>query len=345
MKYNEEQACSAVPPVLFFKTDHRSQITAHSFIAALALALICGPASAQQYPARPVRFLVPNPPGGGTDLVARIVSQKVSERWGTSLVVDNRAGAGGIIAVEVAAKSAPDGYTLLMAHFPLAITVNIARVSFDPVRDFLPVTLLATTQNLLAVNPSVPAKSVKELIALAQAKPGQLSYASGGSGTSMHVSAELFNQMAGVSMTHVPYKGAAPALVDLISGQVQAAFLSVPAAVPHVKTGKVRGLAVTGSRRSQLVADLPTLSEAGLKGYGSEQWYGVLVPRETPRALAQRLNADFVWALGQTDTRARLHDSGFEVATDTTEAGFGRFLKSEIDKWAVVVRKAGIKAE
>ena len=277
--------------------------------------------------------------------MARIVAQKVSERWGANLVVDNRAGAGGIIAVEMAAKAAPDGYTLLMAHFPLAITVNIARVSFDPVRDFLPVTLLATTQNALAVNPSVPARSVKELIALAQAKPGQLSYATGGSGTSMHVSAELFNQMAGTSMTHVPYKGAAPALVDVISGQVQVVFVSVPAAVPHIKTGKIRALAVTGTRRSQLVADLPTLSEAGLKGYGSEQWYGVLVPRGTPRALVQRLNSDFIWALGQPDTRARLHDSGFEIAADTTEAGFGRFLKSEIDKWAVVVRKAGIKAD
>ena len=312
---------------------------------AAALLFFTAVAAGQGYPSRPVRFLVPNPPGGGTDLVARIVSQKVSERWGTSLVVDNRAGAGGIIAVEVAAKSAPDGYTLLMAHFPLAITVNIAKVSFDPVRDFLPVTLLATTQNLLAVNPSVPAKSVKEFIAVARSKPGQFSYASGGNGTSMHVSAELFNQMAGVSMTHVAYKGAAPALVDLISGQVQASFVSVPAAVPHVKSGKIRGLAVTGSRRSQLVADLPTLSEAGLKGYGSEQWYGVLVPRETPRSVVQRLNGDFAWALGQPDTRARLQDSGFDIAPDTTETGFGRFLKSEIEKWAVVVRKAGIKTE
>lgn len=277
--------------------------------------------------------------------MARIVSQKVSERWGSSLVVDNRAGAGGIIAVEVAAKAAPDGHTLLMAHFPLAITVNIAKVSFDPVRDFLPVTLLATTQNLLAVNPSVPAQSVQEFIALARSKPGQFSYASGGNGTSMHVSAELFSQMAGVSMTHVPYKGAAPALVDLISGQVQASFVSVPAAAPHVKSGKIRGLAVTGSRRSQLVAGLPTLSEAGLKGYGSEQWYGVLVPRQTPPPLVQRLNGDFAWALGQPDTRARLHDSGFEIAADTTADGFGRFLKSEIDKWAVVVRKAGIRTE
>jgi len=301
--------------------------------------------SGQAHPSRPVRFLVPNPPGGGTDLVARIVSQKVSERWGVNLVVDNRPGAGGIIAVEVAAKAAPDGYTLLMAHFPLAITVNIAKVSFDPVRDFAPVILLATTQNALAVNPAVPAKSVKELIALAQSKPGELRYASGGNGTSMHVSAELFALMAGVSLTHVPYKGAAPALVDLISGQVQVSFVSVPAVAPHIKSGKVRGLAVTGSRRSPLVPDLPTLSEAGLKGYGSEQWYGVLVPRATPRAIVERLNRDFAWALGQPDTRSRLQDSGFEIASRTTEASFGAFLASEIAKWAQVVKKAGIKAE
>jgi tripartite-type tricarboxylate transporter receptor subunit TctC len=314
---------------------------------ALAAALLLFPAAAagQSYPSRPVRFLVPNPPGGGTDLVARIVSQKVSERWGINLLVDNRAGAGGIIAVEVAAKAAPDGYTLLMAHFPLAITVNIAKVTFDPLRDFAPVTLLATTQNVLAVHPSVAAQSVKDFIALAKAQPGRLSYASGGNGTSMHVSAELFNQMAGVSMTHVPYKGAGPALVDLMSGQVQASFLSVPAAAPHVKSGKIRALAVTGSRRSQLVADLPTLSEAGLKGYGSEQWYGVLAPSQVPRPVVQRLNADFAWALAQPDTRSRLLDSGFEIAADTTEEGFGRFLKSEITKWAGVVKKAGIEAE
>jgi tripartite-type tricarboxylate transporter receptor subunit TctC len=302
-------------------------------------------ANAQGYPSKPVRFLVPNPPGGGTDLVARIVSQKVSEKWGVNLVVDNRPGAGGIIAVEVAAKSVPDGYTLLMAHFPLAITVNIAKVSFDPVRDFAPVTLLATTQNVLAVNPSVPAKSVKEFIALAKSRPGKFSYASGGNGTSMHVSAELFNLMAGVSMTHVPYKGAGPALVDLIGGQVQASFLSVPAAVPHIKSGKIRALALTGSRRSPLVPDLPTLSEAGLKGYGSEQWYGVLAPRQTPRAIVQRLNQDFAWALAQPDTLARLRDSGYDIAPDTTEEWFGRFLKSEIAKWGGVVKKAGIRAE
>lgn len=301
--------------------------------------------AAQPYPERPVRFLVPNPPGGGTDLVARIVAQKVSEKWGVNLVVDNRAGAGGIIAVEIAAKSAPDGYTLLMAHFPLAITVNISKVSFDPVRDFAPVTMLATTQNILAVNPSVSAKSVKEFIALAKSKPGELRYASGGNGTSMHVSAELFNLMAGASMTHVPYKGAGPALVDLISGQVQASFVSVPAAAPHIKSGRIRALAVTGARRSPLVPDLPTLSEAGLKGYGSEQWYGVLAPRHTPRGIVERLNRDFIWVLGQPDTRSRLLDSGYDLASDTTEDGFGRFIKSEIAKWAVVVKKAGIKAE
>jgi len=305
----------------------------------------CATASAQQYPARSVRFIVPNPPGGGTDLVARIVAQKVSEQWGQNLVVDNRAGAGGIIAVELAARSAPDGYTLLVAHFPLAITVNLAKVAFDPVRDFAPVTLLATTQNVLAVNPSVPAKSVKEFVAWVKSKPGQIRYASGGNGTSMHVSAELFSLMAGVSMTHVPYKGAGPALLDLISGQVQASFVSVPAAAPHLKSGRIRALAVTGTKRSEAVPELPTISEAGLSGYGSEQWYGVLVPRPAPRPLVQRLNRDFVRALGEADVRARLRESGFEIAQDTTEEWFGRFLGSEIAKWADVIRKAGIRSE
>jgi len=326
-------------------SDFRLPPFAFGIALALAGMALCAAASAQGYPSRPVRFLVPNPPGGGTDLVARISAQKVSEKWGSNIIVDNRPGAGGIIAVEVAARAAPDGYTLLMAHFPLAITVNIAKVSFDPVRDFAPVTLLATTQNAFVVNPAVPAKSVKEFIALARAKPGDLRYGSGGSGTSMHVSAELFSLMAGVSMTHIPYKGAGPVLVDLISGQVQASFVSVPAAVPHIKAGRIRGLAVTGARRSPLAPDLPTLSESGLKGYGAEQWYGVLVPRATPRAVVQQLNRDFAWALAQPDTRARLQDSGYEIAANTTEEWFGRFIKSEIAKWGEVVKKAGIKAE
>jgi tripartite-type tricarboxylate transporter receptor subunit TctC len=311
------------------------------FLVAFAI-----PAFAQpHYPAKPVRFIVPNPPGGGTDLVARIVSQKVSERWGMNLILDNRPGAGGIIGVEVAAKSAPDGYTLLVGHFPLAITVNLLKVPFDPVRDFAPVALLATTQNVLAVHPSVPAKSVKELIALAKGQPGELRYGSGGNGTSMHVSAELFGMLAGVNMTHVPYKGASPALADLISGQVQASFLSVPAAVGQIKTGKIRPLAVTGPRRSQLVPDLPTVAEAGLPGYAAEQWYGVLVPRQTPRPIVARLNQDFAWAVRQPDTRTRLHESGYEIAVDTTEEAFGSFIKSEIAKWAKVIKATGMKAE
>jgi tripartite-type tricarboxylate transporter receptor subunit TctC len=180
---------------------------------------------------------------------------------------------------------------------------------------------------------------------LAKARPGEVRYASGGNGTSMHVSAELFAMMAGVTLTHVPYKGAAPALVDVMNGQVQASFVSVPAAVPHIKSGKVRALAVTGPRRSPLVAELPTLSEAGLPGYGSEQWYGVLVPRRTPAGVVARLNGDFAWTLAQPDTRSRLLESGFEIATDTSEASFGRFLKAEIAKWAEVVRKAGIRSQ
>jgi len=300
---------------------------------------------AQNYPVRPVRFLVPNPPGGGTDLIARIVSHKVSEKWGVNLIVDNRPGAGGVIAVEVAAKAAPDGYTLLMGHFPLAISVILGKFSFDPIREFAPVTLLGTTQNVLVVNPAVTARSVKEFIALARGKPGQLRYATGGAGTAMHVSAELFGLLAGVSMTHVPYKGAGPALVDLMSGQVQASFPSVPAAVPHIKSGRIRALGVSGTARSQVVPELPTISEEGLPGYGAVQWYGVMVPRQTPRGIVERLNRDFDWVLGQPDTRARLLESGYDLATDTTEKGFARFIQSEIAKWGDVVRKAGIRAE
>jgi tripartite-type tricarboxylate transporter receptor subunit TctC len=316
------------------------------FLVSVIFAVLSSAASAQpQYPAKPVRLIVPNPPGGGTDLVARVVSQKVSERWGANLIIDNRPGAGGIIAVDVAAKSAPDGYTLLIGHFPLAITVNLVKVPFDPVKDFAPVTLLATTQNVLAVNPSVPAKSVKDLIALAKAKPGELRYGSGGNGTSMHVSAELFGMLGGVKMTHVPYKGAGPALADLVSGEVQVSFISVPAAIGQIKAGKVRALAVTGPKRSQLVPDLPTIAEAGLKGYAADQWYGVLAPRATPRPVVAKLNQDFAWAVSQPDTRARLHESGYEVAADTTEEGFGRFVKGEIAKWARVIKATGMKAE
>jgi tripartite-type tricarboxylate transporter receptor subunit TctC len=311
----------------------------------LALALMASFGHAGAYPTKPVRLIVPNPPGGGTDLVARIVAQKVSQKWGVNLVLDNRAGAGGIIAVEVAAAAAPDGYTLLIGHFPLAITVNLVKVSFDPVKDFAPVTLLATTQNVLAVNPAVQASSVQELLALAKAKPGELRYGTGGNGTSMHVSAELFDLLGGVRMTHVPYKGAGPALADLISGQVQVSFVSLPAALPHVKSGRIRALAVTGLRRSQIAPHLPTIAEAGLRGYAAEQWYGVLAPRQTPRAIVATLNHDFAWALSQPDTRSRLTDSGYEIASDTTEESFGRFMRSEIAKWGEVVRKAAIRAD
>ena len=318
-----------------------------TFAVLAALIAISSSALAQtpQFPAKPVRLIVPNPPGGGTDLVARIVSQKVGEKWGLNIIADNRPGAGGIIAVEVAARAAPDGYTLLVGHFPLAITVNVTKVSFDPVRDFAAITLLATTQNVLVVHPAVPAKSVKDLVALARSKPAELRYGSGGNGTSMHVSAELFNMLGGVTMTHVPYKGAAPALADLMSGQVQVSFSSLPSVMAHVKTGRIRALGVTGPRRAEAAPDLPTIAEAGLKGYAAEQWYGILAPRATPRPILTRLNADFAWALKQPDTRTRLIDSGFEIARDTSEEGFARFIRSEIAKWAEVVRKTGIKAE
>jgi len=322
---------------------HRTLLLA---LAPYAAAFPFADAMAQaSYPEKSVRLIVPFPAGGATDILARLIAERLAGAFGKPVVVENVSGAAGATGTGQAAKAAPDGYTLLMAHFPLAITVNMAKVTFDPVRDFAPVTLLATTQNVLAVHPAVPAKSVKEFIALAKSKPGELRYGSGGNGTSMHVSAELFSLMAGTRMTHIPYKGAGPALVDLIGGEVQASFVSVPAAVPHIKSGRIRALAVTGPRRSQFVADLPTLSETGLKGYGSEQWYGVLVPRQTPQPVVRRLNQDFAWTLAQPDTRARLHESGFEIAYDTAEEWFGRFLKSEITKWAEVIKKSGIRAE
>lgn len=312
----------------------------------LALAVpVCAAARAPTYPARPVRFIVPNPPGGGTDLIARIVGQKVSEKWGVNLILDNRPGAGGSIGMEVAAKSAPDGYTLLEGHFPFAVSPSLVKVSFEPARDFSAVTMLGTTQNVVAVNPAVAATSVKDLVALARSKPGELRYASGGNGTAMHLSAELFDLMTGVRMTHVAYKGAGPALGDLVSGQVQVSFVSLPAVMPQAKAGRVRALAVTGPRRSHAAPHLPTVAEAGVPGYAAEQWYGVLAPRATPRAIVMQLNRDFAWALAQADTRERLLDSGYEIAADTSEEAFARFIRTEVAKWADVIRKAGVRAE
>jgi len=302
-------------------------------------------AEVQNYPSRPVRFILPIAPGGGTDLVARVLAQKVNEKWPQPIVVDNRAGAGGTIGVDLAAKAAPDGYTILMGYFaPIGVNPSLAKLPYDPVRDFAGVTLVATSQNLLAVHPSVPAKTVKEFIALLRAKPGQLTYGSGGMGSAMHVSAELFNMMAKVSMVHVPYKGAGPVANDLVGGQINLAFVSVPSSLPFVKSGRVRAIAVAGSKRSIALPDVPTVDESGLPGFESSQWYGVMAPIKTPRPIVEKLHHDFNEAMNVPDIKAQLIARGFELV-GSTPAEFDQFIKNEIAKWAKVIKAAGIRGE
>jgi len=311
-----------------------------------AVLLLTGCAAfAQVYPAKPVRFIVPFAPGGGNDVIGRLVSSSLSERLGQQVVVDNRGGAGGIIGSELTAKAAPDGYTLLLGHIgTLAINAGLyPKLSYDPIRDFAPVCLVATAQNILVVHPSLPARSVKELIALAKAKPGQLNFVSGGIGGAGHLAGELLNSMAGVQMVHIAYKGAGPALTDLVAGQVQLMITNMPAAMPHLKSGRLRALGVTGANRSPLMPDLPTISEAGLPGYELTNWFGVVAPAATPRAIVERLNEAIVSGLKTAEMRERLAAVGAEPV-GSTPAAFAAHIKSETGKWSKVIATAGIKA-
>jgi tripartite-type tricarboxylate transporter receptor subunit TctC len=321
-----------------------SAFRAGAFVLAACLS---SPVTAQEqsYPARPVRFLIPVPPGGGADMLGRLVAQKLSESWGQMVVIDNRGGASGTIAVDLAAKAAPDGHTLVMGLIAsITIAPSLGKIPYDPVTDLAPVTLLAVAQNILVVHPSLPAASVKELIALLKSRPGHYQYASAGNGTSPHLSAELLKMMAGVDMGHVPYKGAGPALLDLAAGRVGIYFGSLPSTMPVVKSGKLRVLAVSGSRRSTMAPELPTVSEAGVPGFESMQWYGVLAPARTPAVILDRLNRDMVRLLNIPDARDRLLGRGFEVVAGSRKE-FGDFIKAEIAKWARVIKQAGIRAD
>lgn len=303
-------------------------------------------AAEQPYPTKPVRLIMPVAAGGGTDQLGRIVAQKMTEKWGHPLVVDNRDGAGGTIGTDLAAKSVPDGYTLVMGYFvPIGVNVHLFKIPYDPINDFEPITLLATSPNLLAVHPSVQAKTLKEFIALAKAKPGELHYGSGGSGSAMQLSAEMFNMMTGIKTTHVPYNGAAPALRDLLGGQVQLAFISVPSSLVQIKAGKVRPLAVAAAKRASALPDVPTVDEAaGLKGFESYQWYGPLAPAKTPKWIISRLHRDFVEALNRPDVVPKLDTLGFD-REGSTPAEFGKFIRNEIAKWGKVIKAANIRAE
>lgn len=320
------------------------RVAAACILTVVALAFAVPHAVAQAYPAKPVRIVVPFAAGGGTDLVARTVGAKLGQNLGQTFVVDNRAGASGAIGTELAAKSAPDGYTLLMGSSgPISINPALnPKLPYDPLRDLTPVALITTLPYLTVVHPSLPVRSIKELIALAKARPGELNYASPGSGSSTHLATELFKSMARVRIVHVPYKGVAPAATDLVSGQVQMLTGDLNTLMPHVSSGKMRAIAVTGARRSALLPDMPTIAEAGVPGYEASGWFGFLAPAATPPDIVRRLNGAIVNALQSDDLRKRLAALGGEVAGGTPEQ-FGEHLRRELDKWGRVIRTLGLK--
>ncbi len=302
-------------------------------------------ADTSNYPAKPIRVIAPSSPGSGVDIVSRLVAQKLGANLGQQVVVENRAGAGGNLGAEVAAKAAPDGYTLFMATPSHAINPALYRkLNYDSIRDFSPVGLVMTGQYVLVAHPSLPAKSVKELIALARARPGQLNYASAGNGNATHLAGELLKSLAKVDIVHVAYKGSGPALVDLISGQVHFMFPNLVNSLPHIATGRLRALAVTGAKRATAAPLIPTLIEAGVPGYTVMSWYGMLAPAGTPQAVIGRLNSELVKVLRSPDVKERLAGQGADPAEGTPEE-FSAFLREEIAKWGKVVKAANISAE
>lgn len=313
-----------------------------SFLAAILAATACS-AAAQGYPNRPIRFIVPSTPGGSVDTLARTVGPRLSEKWNQQVIVDNRSGAGGAIAGELVAKSPPDGYTLLVGTIAsLATNVSLQKkLPYDPVKDFAPVTLLATQNLMLLVHPSLPVKSVKELSALAKKKPGSLSFSSAGNGTGGHLSGELYKMLAGVDLLHVPYKGVAPAMVDVVSGQVTMTFASILSGSAQVRNARLRALAVTGARRSPAVSDLPTMMEAGVAHYESATWYGIVAPAGTPADIVNRLHGEIAGILKSPEMNDRLSKEGADPV-GSTPAEFARHIQSEVEKWRKVIRAAGI---
>jgi len=316
-----------------------------TFIAAALLGAAALPAHAQSYPTKPVRFIVPFPPGGPVDATARAITFKLSEYWKQQAIVDNRAGAGGIVGAEVAAKSPADGYTVFVCSIHHSVLPSLrSDLSYNIEKDFAPVTFATAFPIILVAHPSVQSKSVKELVAYARANPGKLSYGSAGNGGGTHLAGELFKDIAKVDLLHVPYKGSAPAMTDLLGGQVQLMFSDGPTALPQIKGGKVRALAVGSPKRSALVPDLPTIAESGLAGYEAYSWSGIVVPAATPKEIVAKLNADIVKALNDPEVKKRLLENGAEAMPGTPDQ-FAKTLRSEITKWGKVVKAANIKAD
>ena len=303
------------------------------------------PAFGQPYPSKPIKIVVPYPPGGFNDTLGRTLAAKFTESWGQPAVVENKPGGNTLIGNDFVAKSAPDGHTLLIVAFPFSVVPSLFKtMPYDTVKDFAPVILAATSPNLLVVHPSLPASTVGELIALAKAKPGALSYASTGNGSSNHISMELFKSLAGVNIVHIPYKGSGPAVSDLLGGQVQLMFDNTPNVLPQVKAGRLRALGSSGTKRSPLTPDVPTVAEAGVAGYEVTVWFGVVAPAGTPREIVSKLNAEVTRILALPDVRERFLAQGVEPVGSTPEQ-FGEHIKAQMAKWAKVVQDAGVKAE
>ena len=304
------------------------------------------PASAQEYPTKPLRFIAPNLPGGPTDILARLIGQKLTESMGQPVIVENRAGAGGNIGTEIAAKSPPDGYTLVTGNNATfgANPSLYKRLGFDPIKDFTPVIFVATQPNILVVHPSLPAKNVKELIALSRARPGELNYSGSGVGAAAHLAAELFKNMTGTNIVHISYKSAAPALIDLIAGQTQLMFATALSVTPHIKANQVRALAVTTAKRSRLYSDLPTIAEAGVPGFEASTWHGVLVTAGTPAVIVERLNSEINKMLQVPDVREKLTALGAEIVGGSSK-DFADHIRREIPKWAKVVKSINVQLD
>ena len=324
----------------------RTSISLGCNACALAAIVMHGPAYAQTYPQKPVRLVVGVPAGGTTDVVARLVGQKLGESLGQQIVIENRGGAGGNIGAELVAKSAPDGYTLFLATIgTMAINPSLySKMPFDTLRDFAAISQLTSMPQLLVVHPSVPVKSVKELIAYAKSRPGQLTFASGGSGTAIHLAGELFKTMAGVDMVHVAYKGSSPAMTDLIGGQVSLMFDQILTSLPHVQSGRLRGLAVTTEKRSPAAPQIPTIAEAALPGYAVTTWHGLLAPAGTSRDIINRLSSEAAKALQNPDVREKFASQGVDPISSTPEQ-FAAMMKSELDKWRKVIAASGTKID
>ena len=315
-------------------------------MAALVAALIAPSAFAQPYPNKPVRMIVGFPPGGGTDVVARVISQKLSEWYGQTVVVENRAGATGTIGADVLAKSTPDGYTLMMGHANShAIAPNLmAKLPYDPIKDFAPVSYVGYVPNVLSLHPSVPAKNMKELVALLKSNPGKYTYASSGNGSSQHLSGEMFKLLTGTSILHVPYKGSGDAIKDLLAGTVSMNFDTMPPVLEHIKAGKLRGLGISTPKRLALLPDVPTFAEEGLVGFEILNWYGVMAPAATPKEIVTKLATDINKAMREPDVKARLEQVGTQLR-ELSPDEFGAFMRAELAKYAKLVKDANIRLE